>query len=707
MQSEPSIAVPSSHSFRLQEHPLIFDELPKADIVSVSRPDATDIIPMLLSYTVEFRYKSMHLLRNFMRSRNRSKDGSKILVLVCLCLLCKMTMKLMMSLLLKAQEENLSAKSRDIPSSAALPIIRPALGRQHSVSDRAKVAMQGYLNHFLGSFDIVNSQEVCKFLEVSRLSSHHEKIVIVDNQICFTGGLDLCFGRHDNFEHKFGDSPPLIWPGKDYYDPRSKASNEQAIPLLMPQHNMVIPHYMGKKRKMNVPNNEQNNNHKDLKKFGTFILSRHPAVVTTRTGWTSSSKWKCRHQDQPFPFRRNKVEHPVQDVQLKGFVDDLGSPQSQRDGHISVISQLLPQNMEEWRGTQERGSQVVTANEATQVGPHTPCRCQVIRSVGQWSSGTNQAEESIHDTYFSLIERAEHFIYIENQFFISGLSGDAIIKNRVLEAHYCRIIKAEKENKCFRIIIVIPLLPGFQGEIDDGGAASVRAIMHCQYRTTCRGPNSILQKLYDLMGPRATEFISFYGLRAYGRLCDGGPLVTNQVYVHSKLMIVDDQVALVGSANINDRSLLDQEIPRSMCLLKIKNLLNHSWMENHGKLENFPIVFASYCGWNTWVSVLNRSAFPQSTNHINWAYNRPEKLEAYQNGDIKNTDPMERLQSVRGHLVSFPLDFMCNEDLRLGFIEGEFYSSRVSTKLCMFVKSKVVHIHYYTHIALNEHVKHL
>ncbi|URD81123.1 phospholipase d [Musa troglodytarum] len=432
MQSEPSIAVPSSHSFRLQEHPLIFDELPKADIVSVSRPDATDIIPMLLSYTVEFRYKSMHLLRNFMRSRNRSKDGSKILVLVCLCLLCKMTMKLMMSLLLKAQEENLSAKSRDIPSSAALPIIRPALGRQHSVSDRAKVAMQGYLNHFLGSFDIVNSQEVCKFLEVSRLSSHHEKIVIVDNQICFTGGLDLCFGRHDNFEHKFGDSPPLIWPGKDYYDPRSKASNEQAIPLLMPQHNM-----------------------------------------------------------------------------LKGFVDDLGSPQSQRDGHISVISQLLPQNMEEWRGTQERGSQVVTANEATQVGPHTPCRCQ-------------------------------------NQFFISGLSGDAIIKNRVLEAHYCRIIKAEKENKCFRIIIVIPLLPGFQGEIDDGGAASVRAIMHCQYRTTCRGPNSILQKLYDLMGPRATEFISFYGLRAYGRLCDGGPLVTNQVYVHSKLMIVDDQVALIN-----------------------------------------------------------------------------------------------------------------------------------------------------------------
>ena len=56
--------------------------------------------------------------------------------------------------------------SRDVPSSAALPIIRPALGRQHSVSDRAKVAMQGYLNLFLGNLDIVNSREVC-------LSSSH------------------------------------------------------------------------------------------------------------------------------------------------------------------------------------------------------------------------------------------------------------------------------------------------------------------------------------------------------------------------------------------------------------------------------------------------------------------------------------------------------------------------------------------------------
>lgn len=30
----------------------------------------------------------------------------------------------------------------------------------------------------------------------------------------------------------------------------------------------------------------------------------------------------------------------------------------------------------------------------------------------------------------------------------------------------------------------------------------------------------------------------------------------SQVYVHSKLMIIDDREVLIGSANINDRSLL-------------------------------------------------------------------------------------------------------------------------------------------------------
>ncbi|KAF3784500.1 Phospholipase D zeta 1 [Nymphaea thermarum] len=147
--------------------------------------------------------------------------------------------------------------------------------------------------------------------------------------------------------------------------------------------------------------------------------------------------------------------------------------------------------------------------------------CHVVRSVGQWSVGTSQSKESIHNAYCAIIEKYEHFIYIE--FFISGLSGDDIIQNRVLESSYRRVLHPYNERKSFRVIVVVPLLPGFQGGIDDGGAATVRALMHWQ---------------------------------SYGRLGDHGPLATSQVYVHSKLMIIDDCAMLVGSANINDRSLL-------------------------------------------------------------------------------------------------------------------------------------------------------
>lgn len=48
-----------------------------------------------------------------------------------------------------------------------------------------------------------------------------------------------------------------------------------------------------------------------------------------------------------------------------------------------------------------------------QIGKQSDCRCQIIRSVSQWSAGTSQPEDSIHQAYCSLIQNAEHFIYIE------------------------------------------------------------------------------------------------------------------------------------------------------------------------------------------------------------------------------------------------------------------------------------------------------
>lgn len=55
--------------------------------------------------------------------------------------------------------------------------------------------------------------------------AHHEKLLLVDGQLAFMGGLDLCFGRWDTHAHPIADSHPTdvkagLFPGQDYNNAR-------------------------------------------------------------------------------------------------------------------------------------------------------------------------------------------------------------------------------------------------------------------------------------------------------------------------------------------------------------------------------------------------------------------------------------------------------------------------------------------------------
>lgn len=52
-----------------------------------------------------------------------------------------------------------------------------------------------------------------------------------------------------------------------------------------------------------------------------------------------------------------------------------------------------------------------------------------------------------------------------------------------------------------------------------------------------------------------SQYIKFFGLRTHGVMPNNQP-ATEIIYVHSKMMIVDDKAAIIGSANINDRSMM-------------------------------------------------------------------------------------------------------------------------------------------------------
>jgi phospholipase D1/2 len=100
--------------------------------------------------------------------------------------------------------------------------------------------------------------------------------------------------------------------------------------------------------------------------------------------------------------------------------------------------------------------------------------------------------------------------------------------------------------------VIIPLIPGFAGELDDPDAVIPRVIMHWQYSTICRGENSLFARIAAL-NVKPSDYIQFFGLRTHGIVADHPK--TEIVYVHSKLMIADDQRAICGSANINERSM--------------------------------------------------------------------------------------------------------------------------------------------------------
>lgn len=188
------------------------------------------------------------------------------------------------------------------------------------------------------------------------------------------------------------------------------------------------------------------------------------------------------------------------------------------------------------------------------------CKCQVLRSSDNWSTGIKQSESSILNAYLDLIKGSKKFIYIENQFFISNPGKGGIVKNSIAKALKNRIIDAFHSKEKFLVIVFIPLMPGFEGDVLKGDSAVLKTQIKYQQETISKGKNSLFKLLED-EGINPSDYIKFYGLRQHD-LFNNVPK-TEIIYIHSKLMIVDDRRIIMGSANINDRSMLgtrDSEI---------------------------------------------------------------------------------------------------------------------------------------------------
>ncbi|OMJ87104.1 hypothetical protein SteCoe_11254 [Stentor coeruleus] len=406
--------------------------------------------------------------------------------------------------------------------------------------------------------------------DMQLLWSHHEKVVCIDQEIAFLGGLDLCYGRMDNQKHKLKDqgSKPY-WNGIDYSNSRiqdfdSNVGNWEADRLdrnkvpRMPWHDVGVMIRGDAAYDVSV-NYIELWNHVMTDSSGGYVknkdilipLKAKPRIKKSMVSAGNSEINKSKDIDvkalDEIETDREEIENYRKESQKKLL--------EKKTLGISVNEEIKKQEYE------IRGSFFRSGAEGT-------CECQVVRSAGGWSYGLDTTDHSIYTAYLSLIDDAEHFIYIENQFFISSTAGKPV--NNIAQALVDKIIAMARKNLPFKVIVVIPLLPGFAGDVGPNSGNVVKIQLHWEYLTISRGPNSIYKQLEnapEIKNPM--DYIQFYGLRTHDIL--NNTPVTEIVYIHSKLMVIDDEYMIIGSANINDRSMIGEHDSEIAVVIKDKN----------------------------------------------------------------------------------------------------------------------------------------
>ncbi|XP_071557786.1 phospholipase D1 isoform X2 [Temnothorax nylanderi] len=629
------------------------------------------------------------------------------------------------------------------------------------------------------------------------LWAHHEKIVVIDQSLAFLGGIDLCYGRWDNSEHRLTDLES-IHQSSIYIPSRDKLTNTSSkkvlgcidrhvlLPLaiatntiamattrsmpLLPmmdektQKDLVLStlstdnslfmlQEKGDGVKCNTPELHKKNlfdvakttvdkmkntvkvkrqelinmvytshemNADDVAENKLALPESEDAVDYACSLQPATKLWLGKDYTNFIVKDFNDLEKPYQDLVdrtttprmpwhdigvlvqnaaardvARHFIQRWNAVKLEKANLNPCYPYLLPKSYQNCR------SYAPFVKEANK---HN-VKCQVLRSVSSWSAGfldSETVERSIQEAYIQAISKAERYIYIENQFFITLASMDkGLVKNQIGETLLKRILRAHREGAVFRVFVVMPLLPGFEGEVGGPSGKALRAITHWNYNSISRGKDAILNQLLEAGIEDPSEYITFHGLRTHSML--NGTMVTELIYVHSKLMIIDDNTVICGSANINDRSMVatrDSEIA----------VIIHDQEFEDGRMNDIPFL----CG--KFASSLRKKLFREHLGLLNtkediniddaiiksfykdvWCARSKRNTEIYEEvfhcvptdkvvnfailKQFQEKVPLsisapllaqEMIENIKGHLVNLPLNFLCNEDLKpaVATVEG-------------------------------------
>ncbi|KAI3985531.1 hypothetical protein MKX01_033845 [Papaver californicum] len=366
--------------------------------------------------------------------------------------------------------------------------------------------------------------------ETETIYTHHQKTVIVDDDagnnrrklVAFIGGLDLCDGRYDTPQHPIFRTlqtlhkddyhnptytgPTTGCPREPWHDMHSKVDGPAAYDIL----NNFEQRWMKASKRHGI---------KKLKKSSDDALlkiERMPDIVG------------------------------IHEVQSFG-VDD---PES---WHVQIFRSIDSNSV---KGFPKDPKEATNMNLV--------CGKNVLIDM------------SIHSAYVKAIRAAQHFIYIENQYFIGSSYNwaqhkDLGANNLIPMEIALKIANKIRAGQRFAAYIVVPMWP-------EGVPTSTptQRILFWQHKTM-QMMYEIVYKALEEVGLENVEhpqdYLNFFCLgnreapdgsdASFG----GSPTAANtpqalsrksrrfMIYVHSKGMIVDDEFVILGSANINQRSM--------------------------------------------------------------------------------------------------------------------------------------------------------
>ncbi|XP_029698784.1 LOW QUALITY PROTEIN: phospholipase D1 [Takifugu rubripes] len=560
------------------------------------------------------------------------------------------------------------------------------------------------------------------------LWAHHEKIIVVDQSVAFVGGIDLAYGRWDDWEHRLTDVGSVTLAQGDQITHHEAVSSFKAAPanggraasqnngkgIFSLSDSVDQPKLKGQSRlkrtRFSIKRHLQKHglapadsdsdldNEENERKDSARLHTGMGELFGNTRFWHGKDYCNFVYRDWI------QLDKPFDD-----FIDRHTTPRMPWHDIASVVHGKAARDVarhfiQRWNFTKLvkpkyrsqsypcllPKSHTTAGEQRYQVPNCINTKVQILRSACDWSAGIKYHEESIHNAYVHVIQNSQHFIYIENQFFISCADNRHVF-NKIGDAIAERIIRAYREGKRYRVYVVTPLLPGFEGDITTGGGSAIQAVMHFNYRTINRGDHSIISQLKREMGDQWMNYISFAGLRTHAEL--EAKLVTELIYVHSKMLIADDNTVIIGSANINDRSMLGKRDSEVAVIVEDSETVA-SVMDGQAyqagkyglqlRLECFKTILGAHTDPSIDVSDPISDHFYKEIWMATCARNATIYQKVFRclpSSDVRNIlelegylakpgldkeDParaQEELKKIHGFVVQFPLQFLSEQNL--------------------------------------------